>query len=414
MLVVGGGPAGAAAAAAARAEGLDVELIDASARGDLRPGESLPPGTEPLLVELFGALGFRRDQHRPAYGNRSAWGGAELDANEFMFNPLGPGWHVDRRALDASLREAVLAQGVRVSAGTRVTKPSWQRDHWEVALEAARPPVRAHVIVDATGRAARIARSQGARRRRVDRLVAAYWQLEASDSRGDSTTLVEAVADGWWYTTPVPDGRRVVAFLTDADLLPPRDARTAGAWRERVALAPHVRQALIDADSPLHASPRITDAAVAHLDRVAGDGWVATGDAAVAFDPLSSQGIVTALMMGHAAGRAVAGALTRSDTEPLAQYGAQYASLLEAHLNQRTEYYTVERRWAQAPFWQRRRNPTVASGIDTPEESGSAGTSGTPSVAIGGRAGAPDAPRISDPLDDHQRVSLDRAFRRER
>ncbi|MGW2088752.1 LodA/GoxA family CTQ-dependent oxidase [Streptomyces sp. NPDC001880] len=48
------------------------------------------------------------------------------------------------------------------------------------------------------------------------------------------------------------------------------------------------------------AVPRRAPAHSTHLDRVHGDGWIAAGDAAVAFDPLSSQGILTALYTGRA------------------------------------------------------------------------------------------------------------------
>jgi 2-polyprenyl-6-methoxyphenol hydroxylase-like FAD-dependent oxidoreductase len=73
VLVAGGGPAGAAAAAAARAQGLDVELVSVRVR-QLHPGESLPPGTEAVLNQLFGAAALRWRRHLAAYGNRSAWG----------------------------------------------------------------------------------------------------------------------------------------------------------------------------------------------------------------------------------------------------------------------------------------------------------------------------------------------------
>ena len=196
-------------------------------------------------------------------------------------------------------------------------------DHWWARL--ADPPgttVRARAIVDATGRAARIARSQGARRRRLDRLVAAYWMLAArGEPDRDCTTLVEAVAEGWWYTTPVPGARRVVAFLTDSDLLPGRHARTARDWRERVVRAPHISETLAGQGCPLHGNPLIVDAGVAHLEQPAGGAWVAAGDAAVSFDPLSSQGILTALLMGHAAGHAVAAMLTDRDQQPLIRVG---------------------------------------------------------------------------------------------
>jgi len=353
LLVAGGGPAGAAAAAAARAQQLDVELVTASVRR-LYPGESLPPGTEAVLNQLFGAAAMRWCWHQAAYGNRSAWGDNALEQTDFMLNPLGHGWHVDRRALDASMLCSLRAQGVRVRRATRVAHCSWDGDSWEVVLDGQRP-VRARAIVDATGRAARIARSQGARRTRLDRLVAAYWLLANSHERGrDSTTLVEAVPDGWWYTTPVPGRRRVAAFLTDADLLPPQPARTTRDWRERLALAPHLANALASTGLSLNHAPLITDASVAYLDPLTGPGWAAAGDAAVSFDPLSSQGILSALVMGHDGGQAVAAMLTNADPEPLLRYSSNYATVLETHMRMRAAYYALEQRWPHAPFWTRR------------------------------------------------------------
>ena len=95
----------------------------------------------------------------------------------------------------------------------------------------------------------------------------------------------------------------------------------------------------------------VTDASTSWLDRIAGPGWAATGDAAAAFDPLSSQGIVTALVMGREAGRVAAGTVRPEE------YEAQYASLLEEHLALLKAYYGLERRWADSDFWRRRPNP---------------------------------------------------------
>jgi flavin-dependent dehydrogenase len=298
IAVVGGGPAGAAAAVTARAAGREVVLYDASPAPGWRAAESLPPGGEDLVREVFAPGAFRPERHLPAYANTSAWGTEELERAEFVFNPLGAGWHLDRRAFDSDLLRAAAEQGVNVRS-ERATDP------------------RASFVVDATGRSARIARTWGAQRVRTDRLVAAIW---TSQEEGGHATSVAAVPDGWWYTSPVPRGGRIEAFLTDADLLP----RT---WARR---------------------PRITDAATTWLDRITGPGWLATGDAAAAFDPLSSQGIITALAMGRSAGLVAAGEL-----DP-ALYEEEYTQLVLEHLALRDAYYALETRWPEEPFWSRR------------------------------------------------------------
>lgn len=314
LVVVGGGPAGAAAAVTARAAGLEVELYAAAPPSRMRPGESLPPGGEQLVVEIFGDRGFRPEDHRRAYGNRSTWGSEELESADFMFNPFGPGWHLERAAFDATLLEAARSLGVRV-------------------FERAAPRrISAPFVIDATGRPSRVARARGARRNRLDRLVAVVSLLESAGDDDDSTTTVAAAENGWWYTTPLTGGRRIAAFLTDADLLPaPTPPSQLGLSGYRPV-----------------GEPFVTDAATSHLDAIAGPGWLAVGDAAVAFDPLSSQGIVTALLMGREAGRVVSGEQTPEG------YTESYETLLQEHLEVKTAYYESEARWPSAAFWARR------------------------------------------------------------
>ena len=50
-------------------------------------------------------------------GIASAWGQAELYDNDFIVNPHGPGWHVDRRRFDAMLARAAEESGVEVLRG---------------------------------------------------------------------------------------------------------------------------------------------------------------------------------------------------------------------------------------------------------------------------------------------------------
>jgi flavin-dependent dehydrogenase len=297
--VVGGGPAGAAAAVSASAAGMDVVVYSAGVSPRMRPAESLPPGAAHLVDEIFGPGAFRPEDHLPAYGNRSSWGSEEVETADFVFNPFGHGWHLDRAAFDAALLDAIQAVGV------------------DVVEERITSAPRSSFVIDATGRSARIARSFGAHRRRADRLVAAFWTEEGGN--GSATTVV-AAENGWSYTAPIPGGGMITAFLTDADLLPTLPGKA-------------------------------TDASTSSLDRVAGPSWVATGDAAVAFDPLSSQGIVTALVMGREAGRVAAGLVSAED------YSAQYAALLDEHLALRSAYYGLERRWPASAFWSRRPNP---------------------------------------------------------
>jgi flavin-dependent dehydrogenase len=86
------------------------------------------------------------------------------------------------------------------------------------------------------------------------------------------------------------------------------------------------------------------------LDSVTGRGWIACGDAAMAFDPLSSQGIFNALYTGMKAGGAVSSAIG-GDNSLLAAYGSRLSQIRAAYLQHRSQIYSSERRWPDAPFW---------------------------------------------------------------
>ncbi|MFJ2865952.1 hypothetical protein [Kitasatospora sp. NPDC087314] len=89
----------------------------------------------------------------------------------------------------------------------------------------------------------------------------------------------------------------------------------------------------------------------------AGPGWVAAGDAALAFDPLSSQGIVTALHTGARAGRAVADCPADGGrtTAALADRTAFLDGIAAAYRRNHANTYDQEQRWPLSPFWRRRR-----------------------------------------------------------
>ncbi|QLH25483.1 NAD(P)/FAD-dependent oxidoreductase [Streptomyces sp. Rer75] len=365
VVVAGGGPAGCAAALTLARAGRTVLLADAGT-GPPKVGETLVPAGRVLLGDLGVADRVLRSGHLPCYGNLSAWGSADLHAVDFINDPHGHGWHLDRRLFDRRLRDASRAAGAEVAEGTAVRGAARQPDRgWTLSLRGGTGPadtgaggertVRCRWVIDATGRAAAIAVRCGARRQVRDRLTALHAPLEADPRDTDRCSLIESDEDGWWYTAPQPSGGRLVAYFTDTDL--PAAPYTARHFRRRMLATRHVsRWARRHGPTP-SAAPRRAAAHTAHLNRVYGDGWTAAGDAAVAFDPLSSQGVLTALYTGMSAGRAVDARLSRvnyGEDSALAAYAHKVAATRTAYLRGHRLIHAQEARWIHRSFWARR------------------------------------------------------------
>jgi flavin-dependent dehydrogenase len=209
-------------------------------------------------------------------------------------------------------------------------------------------------IVDGSGRAASFARECGARKMIHDRLVSVLATFTAPDaSDADSRTLVESAPCGWWYTSRVPGRRRIVAFHTDAGSEGARLARSPAGFVALLASTRHVAARVADHGYTMEHAPRIFPANTSILDRFGGPGWIAAGDAAVSFDPLSSQGILTALYGGLNAARTIHDSM-HGRPDALARYDRKLRDVFEAYRRNRDPLYGRETRWPEEPFWKSR------------------------------------------------------------
>jgi hypothetical protein len=193
----------------------------------------------------------------------------------------------------------------------------------------------------------------GARRIVTDRLVCA-WLVGRDDGRGPrGVTETETEPDGWWYTAPLPHGRRILAFHTDADLLASGTGRQArNLLRQALqlpGLAASLRHACFDPDAPLS----ICAAHGCRLEPPTGSAWFAAGDAALAFDPLSSQGLLNALYTGLAVAENAERWLS-GESGVSAGYATELAQIWNAYARNLAGWYSEERRWSDAEFWRRR------------------------------------------------------------
>jgi flavin-dependent dehydrogenase len=347
VIIAGGGPAGAATAIALAQRGLRAALIERHLAPPARVGETLPPAVRDPLEALGLWQRFLADGHDPAVGNRSSWGSDRIDEIHFIRNAYGEGWHIDRQKFEVMLLDAAREAGVAVYAGARID--GWQGPRHRVTLAGG--ALEAPFAVDATGRASFLARILGAERVAIDQLVAATLFLEArAPDPQQRFTFIEAVEEGWWYSAPLPGGRLVAAFMTDGDLDVVSSLRDRDGWMAAVRRAP-VTAERVAAYEAGTVAPGIASANTSRLSSVAGPDWLAAGDAAVSFDPLSSQGILTALQSAVDAAAAIADG---SDAG-LSRYASLTAQRYRDYLVERARYYGAEHRWPDAPFWRRRR-----------------------------------------------------------
>ncbi|SIT20231.1 flavin-dependent monooxygenase QhpG [Insolitispirillum peregrinum] len=345
--VVGGGPAGAALAIELARLGVPVLVITSP-----RPRRRFE-GLSDRTVALLQRQGFA---HACATlgeaGERQAhWNGVASRHNrEYL---------VERSAFDRALCDDLRAQGITVLT-SEVRSLQWQQNHWHITCGAQ--VVRVGFVVEARGRAAPAGQTR--LRGPASLAVARFYH-------GPTTTDATAVipfADGWAWLGRAQDGRRMVQFTVDADSVPGAGHQALTSLHQRLcADVPEVAEWVPDgvqADGP--AVARACDTYL--RDDLAGAAFLRVGDAACGYDPLSGQGVFLALAGALSAAAVVRTCVERPQDGALARQF--YSDRLLGAFAEKTAlgvaFYQQEQRWADRPFWQRRREvlpvpvPTVA------------------------------------------------------
>ncbi|MFB9243096.1 NAD(P)/FAD-dependent oxidoreductase [Massilia antarctica] len=350
VAVIGAGPAGAAVALSLARAGHRVLLAECDSGPRLAVGESVGPGIRVALERLGVFDAFLADGHLESLGNMSAWGAPEAAGRDFLFSPYGNGWHLERGRFDATLRRQAQLCGAMLHGGTRLEQLARVAGGWRLRLAGPNGPLDWHTrfVVDATGRRAAVARRCGSARRPLDHLVGVVT-YHGAGNKVPCHTLIEAERDGWWYSAPLPQGRLVLVYMTEAG----RQRRRTLAGPPRPDSAPLTHARLVRHGGQAEAAAAIVPAYSACLAQAAGADWLAVGDAAASVDPLSSQGIMSALDQALAAAGALAAALG-GDPGAMPAYADRIGSMYADYLVQRAHYYRRERRWPDSDFWRQR------------------------------------------------------------
>lgn len=296
VAIAGDGPAGLVAATLLARAGARVAVLGRVRKAPRRPGETLPGAGQRLLRVLGLPVLEEGGPHRQLTGISSAWDSGRMVETDHFASPDGPAWLIDRDAFDRRLEAAAVEAGARIFSGGGAVARSGTG--WTVATPEG--PMAAAFLVDATGRAGRLARRLGPAPEAEGKAVA-WWSI----ARGEAPTrlqrpMIERTGDGWWFAVRLGPDATYVAFHTGAKLDP---ARRAEIWQARLRATKWLGPQLDGAGrfGPVRGSP----AGGTRLRQPCGEAWAACGDAAMALDPLSSQGLLSALAGGHEVAKAL-------------------------------------------------------------------------------------------------------------
>jgi flavin-dependent dehydrogenase len=293
-----------------------------------------------------------------------------LEERHAIMNPFGHGFHLDRAAFDELLRRSV-KECRSQSGGFDVVKGRFQSiekdsaNNWVIHADVDEEPrvFLTKWVIDATGRKASLATKVGAMTITSEPLLAFYaiFNTQASDPPdNDHRTMIEATPDGWFYSALLSRDpcTRVVVFHTLPTHPSAKTVRRRDGFLDVLhASTSHISDIIQKNDYQMSSGrfPCCTAAGSSHLDPPCGaeDRWIAVGDSAMAFDPLSSQGMMTALEMGYYVGEVLAGQVSgeKQAEDSCSEIADMYRRIRESYEKHRAYYYGIVKRFPGEEFW---------------------------------------------------------------
>ncbi len=340
ILVLGGGPAGGAVAIGLARLGYPVTLVS-----EPRPFDAVEGISDRVLQGLQGAgFNLALEQMAQPSPRRVTWNGVTSAANTERLIP--------RQAFDQALLQDLKAQGIDVIEGRVIGCQSDANGHEaEIALASGeRLQLRGDFLVEARGRAAPAAGVPRVKGAQTVSLLQ-YWQGPADTP----CSAVQSFADGWAWMALRDDGRRYLQLTLDvasADLPPKREL---GDWcRARLEQLEQAQPFMAGAEPSGEVYARTSTPVL--CEHSAGDNWIRVGDAAMAVDPLSGNGIFQALSSALQAPAVVNTLIAHPERATLAKqfHEARIEGLFYRFARIGRDFYAQESRWPANPFWQGR------------------------------------------------------------
>lgn len=379
IVVLGAGPAGGAVALGLKRLGYAVQVV-----GEPRPFSAVE-GISDRVVEGLRYAGFNRViANLPEPSARNAvWNGEHNSANTERL--------IDRQQVDQLIIEDLRAAGIKVieakvskvleqaqdgDANKDADVDTGRADGFVIRLADGKE-MNADFLVEARGRAAPSAHLPRVRGPETLSLLQ-YWQGPETE-RGSAAV---SLPDGWAWMAKTESGKRYLQLTLDVGAnkssnsvnvsdsnavasngdgnngsgshkLPGKD-QLADYCRQRFEQISEAAEFMVDAE-PVGIPHGRTSTPIL-CEQTVGSNWLRVGDAAMAVDPLSGNGVFQALSSALQAPAVINTLLKYPERKALAEqfYQQRVSGLFYRFARIGRDFYAMEQQWTDHPFWQQR------------------------------------------------------------
>ena len=323
-------------------------IIDRSGEGKtFGYGETLPPSALPLLQRLGLLQLFEENSYRKTFGYHSCWGSDQVtNINFYHHHTFKNGLKINKQKILSALEKA--AQSKIISYCKSATT-SYKSTGIQSILLDGKTEVQGNLFVDATGRKRALLKMFNIDSIAFDSLISFSCHLpKLKHSKLVHEVYVESFEQGWGIVSALNKIENVFSIFTIKGSQAHKGLGKYENWKSILSDTKYLKDFLVD---KIH--PKIIggNSNSSKPQKVTGENWLALGDAAMAFDPLSSHGITNAIYTAMIATDSIKQKLIDNDSNALTIYEDTINQIFDQYLSSKNQLYVSERHWNDSPFW---------------------------------------------------------------
>jgi flavin-dependent dehydrogenase len=277
-----------------------------------------------------------------------------------------PGLQVERAQFDAVMLDGAREGGALVIEGARLLK--WQQNAdsgWDLLIRGAAGLISAErsFLVDATGRRGLI----GSKKRRYGVPTFAIYKYWEGTNLFGPETRIEAGSEHWYWGAPLPNGSVNATVFVDPQYLQRSLIRLGSVetvYRELLSRSLLLSSCL---DGQSAGPARVCDATCYFDENPVGADLIKVGESLFSLDPLSSQGVQTAIGTALHAAAVVNTVLRRPGDLSIAHefYQSRQLEAIAFHTAEAANLYSEVAGQQPSDFWKARAKPNDRKIEDT-------------------------------------------------
>jgi flavin-dependent dehydrogenase len=355
VVIVGGAFSGSATALMLKRKhpAARILIIEKAAEFDRKVGESTTELSSCYMTRLLGLTNYLGHHHLAKQGLRM-WFANRPDQPFDDCVELGaryqarlPTFQVDRSTLDQHMLELAVQAGCELQRPAKVTSLELHSDRSHMTYETytSRETVSTRWLVDASGRAAMLARKLGHFQQNTEHPINAVWARFTGVKDWDSYEWREKFLDyanacrtsrnwatnhlmghGWWcWIIPLRGGDVSAGIVYDSRIFKLADGANLGERLRAHLLSHPVGAEIFGGAQIIEGDVHAYSAMPYSSQQVCGSSWVTVGDAAGFIDPLYSPGLDFCSYTSYYAADVLARNLAGEDvSDALSYYNEQY------------------------------------------------------------------------------------------